>query len=160
MVNITPKLAKRCPGTFGRRYLKDFLKFLLLSASTTQTFKGPIDVRPAAVLAIGKLALVFKSVDDENVNLIWSREESWLAEIFGILRAGLRRTSVGLDTTNEALQCASDLVKALGNLAAPYSRELLNNMFESGLSESLIHSLRAISSSLPSEKTFIEERIM
>ena len=38
-------------------------------------------------------------------------------------------------------------VKALGIFAAPYSgRELLNNVFESGLSESLIHSLRAISS--------------
>ena len=152
MVNIIPKLAKRCPGMFGRRYLEDFLKHLLLSACTPQSLKGPIDVRPVAFLAIGKLALVFKSTDDENVNLIGSRE-SWLVEIFGIVRAGLQRSSVGLlDTTNEALQCASDLVKALGKFAAPYSRELLNNMFESGLSESLIHSLRAISSSLPSEK--------
>lgn len=55
-----------------------------------------------------------------------------------------------MDCTAEALHCGSDLVEALGESAEKYVFELVNGMFESGLSEDLIRSLSCIVARLSS----------
>ncbi len=77
-----------------------------------------------------------------------------LDEMFRLVQEGLSLIQ------SEALHCGADLVQALGSYAEPYVANLLNRMFQSGLSEDLICCLHSIAHFLPSETTFIENRLM
>lgn len=57
VVRLLPRLACRCPGAFGRRYLDDALIFLLKSASSPTPPRVGIDLRLTAFTAIGQLVL-------------------------------------------------------------------------------------------------------
>lgn len=146
VIYLIPRLAKRCPASFERRYLSQFLDYLLSSAKPSNK-KGILDVRPASLLAIGRLALVFKSKDENNEGL--HRLITRLTEIFDAIHEGLVDDVSGLKTKYEALRCASDIVESVGEAATDHIQLLLDHMFNSGLSESLIHSLHSIASNLP-----------
>ena len=80
-----------------------------------------------------------------------------LNEIFELVQLGLRSkmSTIGVnikdvDCVSEALHCGADLVEALGETAEKYVVDLVDGMFESGLSEDLIRSLSCIVSRLPS----------
>lgn len=57
VVRLVPRLARRCPGVFGRRYLEEGLEFLIQSASNPASPRVGVDIRPAAFTAIGQLIL-------------------------------------------------------------------------------------------------------
>lgn len=150
VVHLIPSLASKCPGVFGRRYLDTFLDFLLHCSQVGLRGREIFDERPAALLAIGRLALVFKGIEySEELRGFNSR----LDHIFQVIQLGLgtqRNVSGVLDTKMEALRCASDVVEALANLCSTHVSNLLDHMLLAGLSDSLIHSLHAISTHLPS----------
>lgn len=102
-----------------------------------------------------------------------------LDEIFTLVKAGLRisvsapgspvmraKNSVSSATAKEdtvlrpALNCAASLVAALGNLAQPFLSDLIDEMFQAGLSHDLIQCLQSIAISVPDKQSDIEERIL
>lgn len=63
VMRLIPRLARRCPEVYGRRYLTQSLEFLIASAAGTPT-KSRIDARPTAFMSIGHLAL---AMSDESM---------------------------------------------------------------------------------------------
>lgn len=109
------------------------------------------DSEPIHTIEVGKTGIIYDK----------------LAGVFGLVRLGLRRPRPGsstrgisTDTRNAALNCGADLVEALGPTADPYILALINDIFESGLSEDLIHCLHAIAVSVPSQQALIEDRLL
>ena len=80
-----------------------------------------------------------------------------LDEIFELVQMGLRSkmSTIGsnikdVNFISEALHCGADLIEALGETAEKYVVDLVDGMFESGLSDDLIRSLSRIVSRIPS----------
>ena len=64
VIRLIPRLAKRCPEIYGRRYLTQSLAFLIDSAATSPSAKSRIDVRPTSFMSIGQLAM---AMSDEEM---------------------------------------------------------------------------------------------
>ena len=253
VARLIPRLARRCPGAFGRRCLERGLQILLKNAasptcnnSMSNTAKRHkqrnkkkkrgefiLDIRPAAFYSLGQLVLSmsnrttyrtknnktsnssssnnnnlknatnqngkndtnYKSTsnnggdtpsiqdddeEDESCGVPQSALEiikhttsgnnndeddvshkisvrakvgdiyANLDQIFALVTSGLR-TNASVDTKSAAIHCGADLVEALGKYSMKYMDTLLNDMFESGLSDDLIHCLHSISQRLPSQ---------
>ncbi|EED89568.1 phosphatidylinositol 3-kinase (PI3K)-like protein [Thalassiosira pseudonana CCMP1335] len=144
VVRLIPKLAQRCPGVYGRRYLEESLDFLISCAATSPPPKG-VDMRPTAFSAIGQLAM---AMSDEELG-------GGDISIPTVRIAQMIATSSQCDV----LGCFSNMVEALGQQSAAYVPELVEDLFEAGLSEDLIKCLHSIAASLPSEQSTIERRL-
>lgn len=98
-----------------------------------------------------------------------------LQEIFALVRKGLEASSNsgssssssapkgGLANNNlvqTALHCATDLIEALGEKALEYMGDLVERMFQAGLSNDLIQCLHSIAEMIPSQKEDIENRML
>lgn len=190
VVRLLPRLARRCPPVFGRRYLESSLLFLMHSAATPPGPRVGVDLRPSAFTALGQLVLAMsdettgrviggsmlptvKISDDPTAvgrghivelsssGIIYRK----LAEIFDLVRKGLRlplpsSKSSEPSTVKPALRCAASLVEALGDLALPYVSDLINDMFRAGLSNDLILCLRSIAECIPAQQNEIEDRML
>lgn len=190
VIRLLPRLARRCPRVFARRYLDQSLEFLLRSASTPTPPRVRVDLRPSAFSSLGGLVLAMVDVDTgtviggaslptikitENPKKPGERHTVELSEtgiiyekldiIFGLVSNGLNfRSSSTRKTTSEmhiaAFHCGADLVEALGDLAQPYITRLINDMFRTGLSNDLIQCLHAIAECLPAQQSIIEDRLL
>jgi Domain of unknown function (DUF3385) len=189
IVRLVPRLAVRCPNVFGRRYLEDSLRFLIHSASTPPAPRVGVDLRPSAFTALGQLILAMtddtsgqviggsnlptlKITDDPSgsgkgyiVELCQSGIiYTMLSDMFSLVCQGLRLPSSNKNseasTVKPALHCAASLVEALGDLALPYIPNLIDVMFEAGLSNDLIWCLQSISMCVPARQNEIEDRML
>lgn len=180
VVRLIPKLAKRCPRVFGRRYLDLSLSFLMDNAALPPVPRLGIDVRPSAFSALGQLLI---SMTDEStgqviggsplptLRFLDDNEGGQIVEMCpdgGIIYQKLEdivslvRTK-GLAnerTVRPALFTAASLVETLGDTAVPYIPGLIDDMFKSGLSHDLIRCLQAIADCVPAQQTIIEDRIL
>jgi len=52
VVRLIPRLARRCPRVFGRRYLDQSLVFLIKCASSPMSPRVGVDIRPSAFTAM------------------------------------------------------------------------------------------------------------
>lgn len=184
VVRLIPRLARRCPGIFSRRYLDQGLDFLIESASTQTAPRVSVDIRPTAYTAIGQLIL---SMTDENSGLVTGglrlptvkiRNDpnmpdrgftvklsetgviyDKLEEIFSLVRGGLQSGPDSV-TLGPALKCAANLVQALNTMAVPYIPDLINDMFRAGLTHDLIGALHAIAQCVPEQQRLIENRLL
>ena len=181
VVRLVPRLARRCPGVFGRRYLDQSLAFLIASASTPTPPRVAVDIRPSAYTAIGQLVLAMTdassglvtggvrlptvkiATDPEGMFTVKLSESGViydkLGEIFTLVRRGLQSGS-GSETLGPALKCASNLVQALNEMALPYITDLINDMFRAGLTHDLIGALHAIAQCVPEQQRLIENRLL
>lgn len=57
VIRLLPRLARRSPHVFGRRFLEESLLFLIESASTPSSPRVSVDVRPTAYASLGQLVL-------------------------------------------------------------------------------------------------------
>ena len=64
IICLIPRLARRCPGVFGRRYLETCLVFLMNSAANPTPPWVGVDMRPSAFCAIGNLMLAMSSGEE------------------------------------------------------------------------------------------------
>lgn len=187
VIRIIPRLARRRPRVFGRHYLEEALSFLIESASTLTSARSGVDVRPTAYTAIGQLVLAM--TDEETGNLIGGSElptlkitddpehdgrkivelshggitHEKLGDIFNLVRNGLYTTVPSRNSASivsAALFCASNLVEALGDSAIPYLEDLIDKMFQAGLSIDLIQCLHAIAQFIPTKESEIEDRML
>jgi hypothetical protein len=189
VVRLLPRLARRCPESFGRRFLDAGLMFLMHSAATPPGPRVGVDLRPSAFTALGQLILamtdektgrvlggsnlpMIKITDDPTAvgrghivelctsGVIYTK----LAEIFDLVRRGLRlppsSKSTEASTVKPALHCAASLVEALGDQALPYISDLVNDMFRAGLSNDLILCLQSIAECVPAQQNEIEDRML
>ncbi len=194
VVRLIPRLARRRPDVFGRRYLESSLLFLIRTASGPGPLPGRngIDIRPSAFSAIGALVLAMtdpetgeviggepvptvKIQDDPDAppdsllvveltktGIIYEKME----DLFALVRRGLKWSTPGTsarstnDIRSTALHCAAHLVEALGEKAHPFIDNLINDMFEAGLSEDLIHCLHTIAVCVPEQQHAIEDRLL
>lgn len=189
VIRLLPRLARRDPRVFARRYLDESLEFLLQSASTQTPPRVKVDLRPSAFTSIGGLVLAM--ADTENGTILGGaslptvkilddpenpgeRHIVQLSEtgiiyqsldtIFALVSDGLKYRSPAAKTTSEiniaAFHCGADLVEALGDMALPYIDSLIDDMFRTGLSNDLIQCLHAISEYLPAQQSIIEDRLL
>ncbi|CAB9503979.1 protein kinase mTOR [Seminavis robusta] len=183
VVRLIPRLARRCPTVFGRRYLDESLIFLIESASTPVQPRAGVDVRPSAYRAIGQLTLAMRdsstgrviggaalrnvkiAEDPNNPDGAYTVQVSKsgvifdkLQEIFGLLKTVLQSGSP--ETLSPALECAANLVQALDDMALPYISDLINDMFRAGLTTELINALHAIAQCVPGQQSVIENRLL
>jgi FKBP12-rapamycin complex-associated protein len=184
VVRLIPRLARRSPKVFGRRYLEESLEFLMTSAATPTAKGVGVDIRPSAFTAIGQLILAMtdettgqviggsdlptiKIIDDLSSGgrivelkahgIVYEK----LGEIFALVKSGLQTTGKDSDgTLSPALHCAASLVAALGDLAKPYISDLIDEMFRAGLSNDLIHCLQSIAQCVPDQHGDIEDRML
>ena len=189
VVRLIPRLALRCPSVFGRRYLDDCLRFLMYSASTPPAPRVGIDLRPSSFASLGQLILAMTdettgqviggsniptlkiSVDPSGSGLGQIVElrkcgiiYSSLSDIFALVCRGIQysQSNKGTEpsTIKPALHCAASLVEALGDLGLPYIPNLIDKMFEAGLSNDLIQCLQSISACAPAQQSDIEDRML
>ena len=190
VIRLLPRLARRYPKVFARRYLEESLEFLLKSAATPTSSRVGIDLRPSAFSSIGLLVLAMadlttgdviggaslptvKILDDperpgghllvelSKVGIIYEK----LDRIFGLVCKGLNFSSSSTRKTASEMHisvfhCAADLVEALGDLALPYITDLISDMFRAGLSNDLIQCLHVIAGCLPDQRSTIEDRLL
>ena len=189
VIRLIPRLAARNPEVFGRRYLTESLKFLIASASITPSTKSRIDIKPTAFMSIGQLALAMSDesmgggditiptvkileLDDATIpfpppengsvdyHLVELKDKSDFQEsiekIFSLISSNLKNQ---LQCRCDVLGCFANFVEALGVHADPYVMEIVEDMFESGLSEDLIKCLHSIMCSVPSKQLSIERRL-
>ncbi|KAL3925176.1 MAG: hypothetical protein SGILL_000584 [Bacillariaceae sp.] len=189
IIRLLPRLARRCPKIFARRYLDKSLDFLLSRASTSPIQRVGFDLRPSAYTSIGLLILslvdpitgevigganlpTLKITDDSErpgeARIVDMCEHGAIYEkldqIFLLVREGLRyRSTTSSRRTTDmhiaAFHCAADLVEALGNLAHQYLPDLIDDMFRAGLSNDLIQCLHAIAECSPDQQSIIEDRL-
>jgi FKBP12-rapamycin complex-associated protein len=171
VLRLSPILAQTCPGSFGRRFLGTSLDFIIQSASTPPLPKSTIDLRPCAFVSLGQLSLAVANAN--GVRGSFGRADPVsptasslqpnnalclrLSDVFTLLRGGLTSTSAStspneVNITRATLHCAANVVHAVDQLSFPYIAELLDGMFDSGLSEDLIDSAQAIAIKLPSQQ--------
>jgi len=186
VIRLIPRLAQRCPEVYGRRYLDESLDFLIANASTNRSMKSRIDVKSTAFKSIGQLAIAMSDEsmgggdimapsvritplgtdipfppinNDVDYHLVELKEESDFQErldkIFSLISYSLKnqhkhRCNLG---------CFANFVEALGIHADPHLMGIVDDMFESGLSEDLIMCLHSIMRSLPSKQLAIERRL-
>jgi hypothetical protein len=189
VMKLLPRLARRFPKIFARRYLDLSLDFLLASAAAAPPPRVGIDLRPPAYHSLGLLVLAMvdsvtgdvlggarlptvKIMDDParsgeqhivqlcETGVIFQN----LNEIFELVSKGLkyRSTTSSRQSTImhvSAFHCAVDLVEALGDTARPYIDGLIDDMFGAGLSNDLIQCLHAIAECVPERKSVIEDRL-
>jgi serine/threonine-protein kinase mTOR len=188
VVRLLPRLARRCPRVFARRYLEDGLVFLMRSADTPPGPRVGVDLRPSSYTALGQLIvamtdedtgvvlggsklptikIVADPTDPDGIGQIVELHECGiiykkLSDIFLLVRKGLRPPQKGFDgnTVKPALHCAARLVEALGDLALPYIFDLIDDMFRAGLSHDLIQCLQSIAECVPAQQNNIEERML
>jgi len=115
-----------------------------------------------------------KRDDPSEKEYIYNSEDgdiySRLGDIFALVKSELHKSrlsaatkpagGISADTRCEALHCGADLVQALGEHSREFVPDLLECMFETGMSRDLILCLRAIASRLPAEKLAIEDRLL
>jgi len=182
VAELIPRLARRCPSAFGRRYLDVCLKFLIKNADDTKS-RGANEMRPTCFIAIGQLCLALQINNHPphryptpkkggkeqgtptGVKGFSSRAGlyDYLDEIFNLVKEGLKSKSSSSRSkpcSSEALHCAADLVEALGPQAEPYIPRLIDEMFNAGLSQQLIYALHSISVCSPRHQAQIEERLL
>jgi hypothetical protein len=189
VMKLLPRLARRFPKIFARRYLDRSLDFLLLSAATAPPPRVGIDLRPPAYNSLGLLVLAMvdsvsgdvlggaklptvKIMDDPErpgerhivqlceTGIIYKN----LNEIFELVSKGLKYRSTTSSRQSTvmhvaAFHCAADLVEALGDVARPYVDGLIDDMFGAGLSNDLIQCLHAIAECVPEQQSVIEDRL-
>ena len=159
-------------------------------ASNEPNIRAGVELRPTAFFALGQLVLAVTDGSGQNggsipvstLQIVQNEEleEESKSEIdkneskqklvkyhmkkgdiyanldimFQLVRNGLKIFQ------SEALHCGADLVQALGSYAKPYISDLLDDMFQSGICEDLICCLHSIAYFLPSEMSYIENRLM
>lgn len=181
VVRLLPRLAHRFPKIFARRYLEQSLMFLIQSTSIATSSRVVVDIRPSAYAALGQLiramadpttGLVIGGADLPTVKIVKDPNkpgEALIVElsksgiifdnletIFVLVRKGLKSNR----TSSRALNCAANLVEALGDMALPYITDLINDMFRAGLTNDLIQCLHAISQCVPEQRSSIEDRLL
>lgn len=181
VVRLIPKLARRSPRVFARRYLEQTLQFLLDCVADTTT-TNTIDVRPAAYEALGRLVVAMTDEttghviggvhlptvhislqpDQEHASVQLSPHgiiHEKLPLLFDLVRLGLRPPS-NSRTLRPALHCAANLVRALGDMAVPYIDPLIREIFRAGLSNDLIQCLHSLVQCVPEKQAEIENRML
>ena len=189
IIRLLPRLARRCPKIFARRYLDKSLEFLLASASTAPQQRVGVDLRPQACASIGLLVLSLVDpitgevtgganlptlkISDNGYNSAATLDvklcESGaiyqsLDKIFELVKNGLRYRSKTSSRKSSnmhiaAFHCAADLVEALGETSHPYLPGLMDDMFRAGLSNDLIQCLHAVAACSPEQQSVIEDRL-
>lgn len=185
VIRLIPRLARRCPRLFARRYLEQSLTFLLESASMQTLSRAQVDLRPSAFNSIGLLVLAMIDAETGEVlgggtlptikfldnpedprkpqiielsetGYIYSR----LADIFDLVSRGLRSKTNSSRMHIAAFHCAADLIEALNKTALPYIPALIDDMFQVGLSNDLIQCLHSIAECIPEQQGSIEDRLL
>ena len=67
VIRLLPRLARRCPRVFARRYLEESLDFLIQSACNPPNSRVRVDLRPSAFGSIGLLILAMADTDTGDV---------------------------------------------------------------------------------------------
>jgi len=185
---MQPRLARRCPGSFRRRYLETSLNYIMEAAKTAPAARASVDLRPTAYFALGQLTLAvcehergtcyvpktslqFRNIagrknakGEETSNELEFGKAGYTMKVGDIYENTNEIFSLicdGLKTVRtEALHCGADVIEALGHHSEPHTDNTLDCMFQSGLSEDLISCLKSIAGSLPSKAYEIENRLL
>lgn len=100
VIRLVPRLGRRCPSVFGRRYLARGLLFILKSASNPTPSRVGIDIRPPAFSALGQL---IRAMNDPNTGRLIGGSPSPTVNILNNSIATPSATSVIIDTSETGI---------------------------------------------------------
>ncbi|CAK4717228.1 unnamed protein product, partial [Aphanomyces euteiches] len=139
---LLPQLAAYCPDAFVRHYLSVCVAHLMKRVTNFLT----VAERGIAFLALGELAL---AVGDHLV--------AQLPAMIDLLQDGMKKSK---NYCVETLLCAAHFTKACPVTIEPYLPALLEQMMAGGLNDALIEALAEIVATVPSSKTWVQERLL
>jgi len=142
VIALLPKLAHFESEAFVRLSLEDSLQHIIA------TLKSSSSTRGTAYIALGEMALAVKDHIAPRLD-----------ECMELVKEGLsnRRNKA---FANDALQCVSMLARAVGPKLVPHMGDLVDQMFSSGLSPTLVDALRELSTHVPSVLAAIQNRLL
>jgi len=141
LLSLLPSLAQFCPDAFARTYLDESVE-IVVRASKMQ------ELRQQALLSTGQLC---RAVGPYMA----SRVDELLSVVIEALTGSGRKK-----VASEALRCISDMVQGLGAPFHPKVLILLEPMFQSGLTSELIDTLAVISTSMPNQRSEVQQRLL
>lgn len=109
---------------------------------------------------------VTSNEEERQYHFVELKDESDLhckmEQVFAMIGENLQKNQPNvIGSRSEVLDCLSNMAEALGEMAAPYIPELVEDLFHfGGLSDILIKCLRSIARSIPSERSNIEKRLL
>ena len=104
--------------------------------------------------------------EDRQYHFVELKDESDLhskmEQVFVMISENLQKNQPNaIGSRSEVLDCLSNMAEALGEMAVPYIPDLVENLFQfGGLCENVITCLRSIATSIPSEQSYIEKRLL
>jgi hypothetical protein len=155
IVTLLPSLASLSPDAFARAHMDESIEFLLKCSRANNQ-----ELKPQALLSTGKLCLAMGTHlvtrIDELMNIV--------KEAFG-LPTSTSSNKKSSKTHNpevipEALVCISDMVTGLGLPFHTKVYPLLEPMLQSGLTSELISTLSVICHHMPTQKHFVQSRLL
>ena len=159
IVTLLPSLATLSPDAFARAHMDESIEFLL-KCSRNQ------ELKPQALLSTGKLCMAM------GTHLVTRIEElmNIVKEAFGLpitssgsgssSTAKKSNKSQSTEVIPEALICISDMVTGLGPPFHSKVYPLLEPMLQSGLTTELINTLSVICHHMPTQKHFVQTRLL
>ncbi|KAL6771425.1 TOR1 [Auxenochlorella protothecoides x Auxenochlorella symbiontica] len=149
IITLLPRLAAFAPERFTKSYLDSATEHLLA------VLGSPAD-RGAGFAAIAEMSTSLSSAGVASK----LRRGDYLRPIALHIRDALLGQSKTKAPCSEALHCAGTLAVALGRDWQPYIPLLLEPMFQTGLSESLVHALHQITRALPDLLPRVQELLL
>ncbi|KAI3889270.1 hypothetical protein MKX03_003947, partial [Papaver bracteatum] len=141
ITSLLPRIAHFLRDRFVANYLKICMDHILA------VLRIPAE-RASGFIALGEMA---GALDGELVH--------YLPTIMNHLRDAIAPSRRGRPSL-EALACVGSFAKAMGPDMEPHVRSLLDAMFSTGLSSTLVESLEQITVSIPSLLPTIQERLL
>lgn len=148
VISLIPRLAALAPPLFSRNYLSTCLAYLIAQMQDAN--------RDIAFLALGELAQAVGEAILPQLRDIVQHVSS------GLIPRSKNTTNSKTKKryTNMALSCVGMLAKALGIALLPYTDQLVDQMFHTGLTPILIDALRQFSEHIPQVSSVIQERLL
>eukprot|EP00457_Paulinella_chromatophora_P000061 gb/GEZN01000061.1/.p1 GENE.gb/GEZN01000061.1/~~gb/GEZN01000061.1/.p1 ORF type:complete len:2707 (+),score=463.21 gb/GEZN01000061.1/:107-8227(+) len=142
VISLLPKLAHFEPEAFVRGYLDVCLKHIITILKSSSATRG------TAYLALGEMALAVKS----NI-------KPQLKTCVELVKEGLSNKR-SKQFSESALTCLAMLAEATGSDMLPYMGDLVDQMFSSGLSRTLVEALKKLAKHIPKMLPSIQKQLL
>lgn len=151
VILLLPRLAAFAPERFAQDYLSKCLLYLI------QVLKNPHE-RGVGFSAIAEMAICLARVDCAD------GFESCLPAIAKEIKDTMtpRKDRAGSRSAQcpEALECVGSLSTALNKVWRPYAQQLLESMISTGLTKTLVESLKKVAEALPDLLEDIQRQLL
>jgi FKBP12-rapamycin complex-associated protein len=161
VINLIPKLAHLSTQNFVANHLETCMNYILQQTSN-------VNYRDAAYISLGELAIQVGSELAPYIDIIISHIQQGLTLVDPnnapkqTIKSKFMKSSApsAFHFSFQALTCVGLLARALSNRLLIYMDNLIDLMFETGLSPTLIDSLTDITKNIPALLDTVQDRLL